>query len=366
MRVGLAFVALGSLALLTLASACDSDPAATGDSGAPPYDGPPIPWAWAPFPEVVEPADNPTTPEKVALGTLLFYDPILSRDQATACATCHSEVWGMSDGLAVSVGVDGVGPTGPGREGPHVTTRNAPTIWNVAFKDALFWDGRAATLEEQALLPLENEHELDLDPDVAAERIAAVPEYVALFDAAFPGEPVSAENVARALAALQRSVVSVRAPYDRYTHGDVGALSEEGKRGMELFAEAGCDGCHVPPLFEAPLYVARLPVADDVGRAEVSSDDADRGAFRVPTLRNIRESGPYFHDGSGVDLLSAVRDEAARSAARGEGRALAEDEISLVVVFLNKGLTDRLNEPPRPHSVPSGLKIPEDGFRVPR
>ena len=154
----------------------------------------------------------------------------------------------MSDGLELSVGVDGEGPTGPGREGPNVTTRNAPTIWNVAFKDAMFWDGRADSLEEQALMPLKEERELDLDPEVAAERIAAIPEYVELFEAAFPGEGVTAENLGRALAALERSVLSTRAPYDRYVQGDLGALSDEAKRGMMLFAEGGCDACHVPPL----------------------------------------------------------------------------------------------------------------------
>ena len=354
-----------AITLSLVMAACSSETASTG-TGPEPYDGPPIPWDYAPFPAVVEPADNPTTADKIALGTLLFYDPILSRDQKTACATCHSEVWGMSDGLAVSIGVDGEGPTGPGREGPNLTTRNAPTIWNVAFKDELFWDGRSASLEAQALEPLKTETELDLDPESAVNALAAVPEYVDLFDAAFPGEGITTENIARALSAMERSVLSVRAPYDRYTEGDVGAISETAKEGMQLFADGGCDGCHTPPLFESARYVARLPVGQDVGREEVTTDASDHGAFRVPTLRNVRESGPYFHDGSAPDLETAVRTEADVSAARGEGRALTDEEVARVVVFLNKALTDRTKEPPRPHSVPSGLQIPEDGFRVPR
>jgi cytochrome c peroxidase len=351
--------------LFIAVAACASETSSSGTEPEP-YDGPPIPWAYAPFPSVVEPVDNPTTDEKIALGTLLFYDPILSRDQKTACATCHSEVWGMSDGLAVSIGVDGDGPTGPGREGPNMTTRNAPTIWNVAFKDALFWDGRSESLEAQALEPLKAEKELDLDPAAAAQAIASVPEYAAMFEDAYPGEGVTPDNLAKTLAAFERSVLSIRAPYDRYTEGDVGALSDASKQGMQLFADGGCDTCHAPPLFESARYVARLDVGADLGREDVTEDAADRGAFRVPTLRNIRESGPYFHDGSAPDLRAAVRKEADTSAARGEGRTLTDEEVDLVVTFLNKGLTDRTKEPPRPHSVPSGLEIPEDGFRVPR
>lgn len=332
-----------------------------------PYDGPPIPWAYEPFPELVEPLDNPSSPEKVELGRLLFYDPILSRDQATACATCHSEQWGMSDGLALSIGVDGEGPTGPGRTGPNLTSRNALTLWNVAFRRDLFWDGRTATLEAQALEPLEQQGELDLDPEQAAERIAAVPAYVALFEAAFPAEeqPVTSANVARALAAFQRTLVSDLAPYDRYVGGDEGALSEEQLQGMELFAEAGCASCHVPPLFESLQYAARIE-SDDEGRAAVSGDDADRGALRVPTLRNLRESGPYFHDGSSPTVEDAVWREADVAAREGEGRVLTWAEVDLVALFLRKALMDRSREPQRPDEVPSGLAVPEDGLRIPR
>ena len=141
---------VGALAALALAG-CTS-----GGSGGPqaPADLPPLPWPAAAIARAPEPADNPGTPEKIALGELLFYDPILSTDKAVACVTCHSEIWGMADGLALSVGVDGTGPAGPGREGPNVTRRNAPTLWNVAYRPLLFADGRTASLEEQVLGPL--------------------------------------------------------------------------------------------------------------------------------------------------------------------------------------------------------------------
>jgi len=363
---------LGPAALLAVVAAACGDAGETettpvGGSGGAPYVGPPIPWAYAPFPAVVEPADNPSTPAKIELGNLLFYDPVLSRDDATACATCHSEIWGMSDGLSVSVGVDGEGPTGPGRDGPNKTTRNAQTLWNAAFRPALFLDGRSPGLEHQALEPLRALQELALDPDAAALKLASFPEYVTLFAAAFPDDPspVNAANLARALSAFQRTLVSDQAPYDQYVAGDEGALIPSVVEGMFLFGEAGCATCHVPPLFESDRYVSRIG-GPDPGRAAVTGDPADAGAVRVPTLRNARDTEPYFHDGSVMTLEDAVRLEAEISAARGEGRALSESEIELVVKFVNKALVDRTRDPHRPKTVPSGLQVPLDGFRIPR
>src|SRR6185295_14401312 len=127
---------------LALAACSGGEPAVQADP-------PPLPWPALAMSRAPEPADNPGTPAKIALGELLFYDPILSTDKAVACVTCHSEIWGMADGLALSVGVDGTGPAGPGREGPTVTRRNAATLWNVAYRPLLFADGRTASLEEQ-------------------------------------------------------------------------------------------------------------------------------------------------------------------------------------------------------------------------
>lgn len=328
---------------------------------------PPLPWAREPLPAPAAPTDNPTTAAKVELGRLLFYDPILSRDHATACATCHSEIWGMGDGMPVSVGVDGVGPTGPGRDGPHKTRRNAQTLWNAAHRERLFWDGRAASLEDQALEPIITPDELGRATlDEALEEIAAIDAYRARFAEAFPGEPFGAVVLGKALASFQRTIVADRGPYDRYAAGDAGALSPDAQRGMFLFAEAGCAGCHTPPRFESERYADRAIGGDDPGRFEVTGDPADAGRFRVPTLRNVRETGPYFHDGSVATLGEAVAHEVEVAVLRGESRPLDEEEIAAIETFLRKGLIDRAGEPHRPKEVPSGLAVPLDGFRIPR
>jgi cytochrome c peroxidase len=343
--------------------------AGIGAGGEAPYEGPPIPWPYAPFPELPASAE-PVTPERAELGRLLFYDPILSGDRATACVTCHSEQWGLGDGLSTSIGIGGDGPVGPGRVGDVSTRRNAPTLWNVAYREALFWDGRSDALEAQALEPLRDPIELGLDPDEAAARVREVAAYRELFAAAFPGEnePVTAATIARALAALERTFVSRRAPYDQYVGGDAGALDDASRRGMELFAEAGCASCHAPPLFASGAYEARGigDVAADEGRAAISGAAADRGAFRVPTLRNVRDTEPYFHDGSVTTLEDAVAHEVAVQVDRGASRALEEGEVAAIVRFVKKALQDTSQAPERPRDVPSGLPIPEDGFRIPR
>jgi cytochrome c peroxidase len=355
------------LSLVVLVAGCGgSDDAREAE----PYTGPPIPWAYRAFPEMKAGKGNPSSPAKIELGTLLFYDPILSTDREVACATCHSEVWGMGDGLPVSIGVGGDGPTGPGRKGPNHTRRNAPTLWNVGFKNELFLDGRSPSLEAQAEMPLLEPIELGRPPADVVQELKQIPDYVSAFAEAFPGqaEPVSADNMLRVLAALERTLVSDRAPYDRYVEGDEGALDNDTVAGMFLFAEVGCHGCHTAPLFESARYVARGIQGEvlDEGRFEITGDEADRGAFRVPTLRNARESGPYFHDGSVDELRDAVAWEAGRQAETGAARALDENEIELVTRFIDKALTDKTRDPNRPKTVPSGLTVPVDGFRIPR
>ena len=341
-----------------------------GESTAPipgPAESPPLPWPAEALPRAPEPADNPGTPAKIELGELLFYDPILSTDKATACASCHSEIWGMSDGLPVSIGIDGVGPTGPGREGPNVTRRNAATLWNVAYRPLLFADGRTRSLEEQVLGPLHEAKELGREPAAVIADLAAIPGYAQRFGAAFPDDekPVSILNLQRAIAAFERTMVTDRSPYDHYVAGDAGALSEAALRGMNLFAGVGCSSCHAPPLFEASRFVDRgvapIPGVVDDGRQEVTHDPADHAAFRVATLRNVRETGPYFHTGAVETLDDAVRHEATLAS-----RALTDAEITDLVAFLNKGLTDPSRSPSRPKTVPSGLAVPVDGFRIPR
>lgn len=348
-----------SLALLSIGCG-GGGAAAVGD------DGPPLPWPRSNLPAAAAPTDNPTTDPAVALGRLLFYDPVLSADGETACATCHSEIWGMSDGLRTGVG-HGAGPlTGPGRTGPNVLSRNSQTLWNVGLRETLFWDGRATTLEEQALLPIAEASELGRDPAAVIDDLQELSEYVAGFALAFPedGSPVTVPNLGRALAAFQRSLVSDNAPYDQYVRGDGGAMGPGAVEGMFAFADMGCADCHVPPRFESDRYDNRGIGVGDVGRAHVTGNTDDADAFRVPTLRNVRETAPYFHDGSVSSLEDAVAHEVARQ--ERAGRIAGEDTVPGITAFLNEGLMDRSQEPDRPSSVPSRLGVPADGFRIPR
>jgi len=321
------------------------------------------------FPPVPIPADNPMNPAKVELGRLLFHDPILSSDRQVACVTCHGQIWGLSDGLPVSVGVGGIGPAGTGRHGPNVTRRNASTLWNVAWRPTLFWDGRATSLEAQALAPMLDPRELGRPPEAVARDLAAIPEYARRFAEAFPddGEPVTVTHLARALAAFERTLVSTWAPYDRFVAGDTGSLGPQGLRGLNLFTALRCTGCHAPPAFDRSVYEpslspGRMGVLDE-GRAEVTGRADDRGRFLVPTLRNIAETAPYFHDGAAATLAEAVSLEAA---GRPGARALTAAERDDVVAFLREGMTDLLRLPARPEGVPSGLMVPLDGYRIPR
>ncbi|MCA9641456.1 MAG: hypothetical protein H6718_12745 [Polyangiaceae bacterium] len=325
---------------------------------------PALPWAPGSWPAYEAP-----DAKQAALGKVLFYDPLLGADGTTACATCHSEHWGMSDGLAVSVGLDGVGAVGPGRVGPNLTRRNSMSLWNVAFRERLFWDGRTETLEEQVSAPLTAAEELGSTEAEVVDALRANAEYTSLFNEAFPGEPLGFEQVTRALAAFQRVLVSDWAPYDRYAKGDLGALSDSSKRGMQAFADHGCATCHVPPRFELELYAnrgqANADGVDDAGRYEVTGDDADRGAFRVPTLRNLRDSEPYFHAGTAPTVEDAVRAELAFSDGI-DPSEVPQDLVDDITHFLVKGLTDRTREQARPARVPSGLEVPLDNFRIPR
>ena len=332
-----------------------------------------MPWVYASLGLAPEPVDNPATPEKIDLGRLLFHDPILSGDRATACVTCHSQYWGMGDGLSLGIGVGGTGPSGIGRRGPTTTRRNVPSLWNVAYRTALFWDGRAASLERQVEVPLLDARELGADPETVMRELAENATYRTLFAAAFPESPlVSQDNLARAIGSFVRTIISNDAPYDRYARGDDKALSEPEIRGMFIFGELGCATCHAPPLFGADRYdalrresAALLPSArstDDFGRFEVTGVESDRFAFRVPQLRNLRETGPYFHDGRAPTMKQAVAEMAAATS----GRALSDDELALVAEFLGKGLMDKARVPERPLSVPSGLPVPADGFTIRR
>jgi cytochrome c peroxidase len=244
------------------------------------------------------PRKNPITPQKIALGQKLFFDPRLSGSGAISCATCHNPGLAWGDGL----------PRGIGHMGTQLG-RRSPTILDVAYGEPYFWDGRAATLEEQAKGPLASKAEMNMQAESAIGRIASMPGYQEGFTQAFPGQAISLDTIAAAIATYERTVVSAEAPFDRWVKGDEASVSESAKRGFVLFSgKANCAICH-----------AGWRMTDD-GFHDIGLTDADRGraaiapgieqlehAFKTPTLRDVNRRAPYMHDGS-MPTLAAVID----------------------------------------------------------
>jgi cytochrome c peroxidase len=240
---------------------------------------------------------NPTTPEKVALGQMLFFDPRISGSGAISCATCHNPALGWSDAM----------PTGLGHMGGRLK-RHTPTILNVAYGEPYFWDGRAATLEEQAKGPLTSAAEMNMPADVAVSRIQSIPGYVTAFSYAFPGKSVSIDTIAAALASYERTVVSASAPFDKWVAGDGSAISQAAKRGFELFnGKANCAVCHAGWRMTDDGFHDIGIAGTDRGRADVSPGIVQmEHAFKTPTLRNVSQRAPYMHDGSLPTLASVI------------------------------------------------------------
>jgi len=250
----------------------------------------------APLPQSASaPKDNPTTPEKVALGKQLFFDPRLSGDNRMSCATCHLPDKAFGDGLARAKG-----------HGDKMLARNTQTILNVGFYERYFWDGRAKTLEEQALGPIKSPDEMHQDLTELEKELNAVPGYVEQFQIIF-GTKVTREGIAKSLAAFQRTLVTRPSPFDRYLAGDKTALSAAAKQGLELFeGSADCIRCHQGPLLSDNQFYRMGISSNDDGLAVVTSKKEDKGKFRTPSLRNIAETGPYMHDGSKKTLTDVV------------------------------------------------------------
>ncbi len=263
---------------------------------------------FSPIPVLAESKDNPVTPQKVALGKSLFYDTRLSKDGKNSCNSCHNlENFGV-DGEATSQG-------DAGKRGD----RNSPTVLNAAFHSTQFWDGRAKDVEEQAGGPILNPAEMAVPTEAfLVKRLSEVPEYRKLFAEAFPEErqPISYTNIRRSIAAFERTLITP-CRFDRYLEGDVNALSAEEKSGLKLYIETGCVQCHAGPMLGGMMlqkfgiyadYRSELKgVKDDPGRMNVTRDSTDKDVFKVPALRNIAMTGPYFHNGSVRDLDEAVR-----------------------------------------------------------
>jgi cytochrome c peroxidase len=241
---------------------------------------------------VPAPADNPITPAKIALGRRLFSETQLSKDGRTACATCHQVSRRFTDGLVRARGVFG-------REG----RRNTPTILNRAYGQSAFWDGRAETLEDQVRSAITGDRDLGLSMEEAVARVSADAVYVREFRTAF-GAPVDETGIAQAVATFVRSRLSGNSAFDRFLTGDTSALGAEERRGLQLFSgRARCARCHAGPLLsDEAFHNTGVAWQDgrvlDAGRAAVTGKDADRGAFKTPTLREVARTAPYMHDGS--------------------------------------------------------------------
>jgi cytochrome c peroxidase len=241
--------------------------------------------------------------ERIALGRALFHDKRLSRGQDIACNTCHALNNFGIDGKATSTGARG-------QQG----TRNAPTVYNAASHVAQFWDGRAASIEAQATGPIMNPREMAMPSEQAVvDVLKSIPDYATMFTQAFPGQaaPISLKNVGEAIGAFERGLVT-QSRWDRFVAGDKNALSAHEKRGLRVFLDVGCVDCHTGPqvggtMFQKVGAVLSWPNQGDLGRMAVTKTEADRLVFKVPTLKNVAKTSPYFHDGSAASLKEAVQ-----------------------------------------------------------
>ncbi len=258
------------------------------------------------LPPIIWPDENPYTPEKRELGWLLYFDTRLSSDHSVSCASCHSPNFAFTDGAAVSTGIK-----------KQKGGRSAPTVINRAYSLAQFWDGRAATLEDQAKGPLANPLEMTSERDADAAHKACVqclrqiPGYVERFEKVFGTKEFNIDHVAMAIATFERTVLSGNAPYDRYKAGDKSAMTESQVRGMRVFFDkAQCDRCHIGFNFTDGSYmnigIGMDKPNPDLGRFIVSGKEEDKGAFKTPTLREIEHTAPYMHDGSLKTLEEVV------------------------------------------------------------
>lgn len=312
-------------------------------------------------------------PKQIDLGRILFFDPILSGNGKMSCASCHQPEHGLSDGLRTGMGIDG-----------KPLTRKTPSLWNAGFLPQLFWDGRAGSLEEQAKGPLFAAREMANTPEALEKSLSANQVYRGLFADAF-GRPSSSsirvQEVQTALAAFQTSLVSFNSRYDRYVMGDKSAMNEREVSGMNVFRGfvARCSQCHTPPLFTngelAAIGSARNFAGQfDVGAAEFSDGVGMRGAFKVPTLRNIVETGPFYqHAGQvkglfdAVDFYNKPRGHALSAAERSKQKIhwhvhmmttkLSKDDVDSIVTFLG-ALSDTTSMPVRPPVLPSTMVKP--------
>ena len=296
---------------------------------------------------------NPATPAKVEFGKMLFFDPRLSASHVISCNSCHNLGLGGADAQSTSLG----------HRWQH-GGRNAPTVLNAVFNKAQFWDGRAKDLEQQAGGPMVNPVEMAAPQAHVAEQLKGIPGYGDAFAKTFPGEPdpITLPNVQKAIAVFEATLITPKAPFDRFLKGDASAMSSAQKAGLGLFMEKGCSACHnginVGGGMYAPFGVVEKPGAEflppsDKGRFMVTKTPSDEYVFKVPTLRNVALTAPYFHTGQAWDLRQAV-------AVMGEsqlGIRLTDDEIDKITAFLDS-LTGEQPKVIYPILPPSGAGTP--------
>jgi cytochrome c peroxidase len=246
---------------------------------------------------IPHPEDNQLTAPKEMLGRTLFFDPRLSGSNFISCATCHNPAFSWGDGNPRAIG-----------DGMKTLGRRTPTILNLAWVDRLFWDGRAGSLEEQALGPIEAAGEMNMPLDQMLAKLENIGEYRPLFERAFPGEGITKATVAKAIAAYERTIVSGQAPFDRWAAGDESAVSPAAKRGFVLFnAKANCASCHAGWSFTDGSFHDIGVRGGDLGRgAHLKRLPKMQHAFKTPTLRNVDRRAPYMHDGSEPTLEATI------------------------------------------------------------
>lgn len=281
-----------------------------------------------------DPADNPSTPEKIDLGHKLYFEPKLSRSGIISCNTCHVVGAAGVDHRAQAMG-----------EGARVGDRNSPTVYNAAFLNSQFWDGRAPSLEEQAKGPIQAHVEMDLKPEEAIARLEKTG-YLPYFEKAFPeaDTALTFDNLAKAIAAFERTLITPGSAFDQYLEGNDQALSEQQIQGLALFQNSGCISCHNGVLLGGNIFQEFSHIGGkDQGRKNVTGNKGDQYLFRVAPLRNVAVTFPYFHDGSAETLEEAV-------AIMGKaqlGRTFNEQEIDQLVAFL-ESLTGEFPSVPHP------------------
>lgn len=247
--------------------------------------------------EIPFPADNPYTERKAELGKMLFFDPRLSGSNLISCASCHNPSFAWEDAQ----------PTGAGNEMNRLG-RHTPTILNLAWGELFFWDGRAESLEEQALGPIQADVEMAQPIDTLIAELDAIPGYRAIFEEVFPGEGVTADNIAKAIATYERTVVSAQAPFDKWIEGDENAISDSAKRGFVVFnTKANCNACHSGWNFTDDSFHDIGLETEDIGRAGIVPEIPEfKHNFKTPGLRNIVQRAPYMHNGSLTNLYDVV------------------------------------------------------------